>query len=99
MHSNKGRRVAANERWRMALRYNKFDMKEVAVLGESKDDVMRSRERCKADGIPVYGEFVWEGPVPPDSYMMVAPTVPTTTALPRSGSIKINPSSTTSITV
>lgn len=75
MHSNKVRRVAANERWRMALKYSNFDVKEVAVLGESKEDVMRSRERCKANGIPVYGEFVWDGPVPPDSYVMVAPTV------------------------
>lgn len=57
------------------MKYEKFDMCEVAVLGESKEEVARFRENCEAQNINVYGEVVWEGPVPPNSFMMVTPTM------------------------
>ena len=57
------------------MRYEKFDISEVAVLGESKEEVDRYRANCMAHNVNVYGEFVWEGPVPDGSFMMVSPTV------------------------
>lgn len=59
----------------MALKYENFDISEVAVLGESKEEVDRYRANFMAHNVPVYGEFIWEGPVPHGSFMMVSPTV------------------------
>lgn len=52
-----------------------FNISGVEVLGESNEEVSLYRKQCEARDIPVRGEFVWNGPVPPNSFMMVAPTI------------------------
>lgn len=76
MHSKGGGKGPRPERrTTLGYDYTNVSIDEVGILAHSHEEQVRFRRNCDEQGVSVYGEYVWEGPVPRNSFVPINPTM------------------------